>query len=900
MKKEPYASTESEILHELDTHKLSGLSQETAKHRLKKHGLNVHTKKKKKTFLTILFRQFRNIILIILLISGVIAYSHDDFIGAYTIFGLVGFLAFLGFLMEYKASKDVEALSKLSPMQSDIIRNGTKITIPSVELVVGDIVLLQRGDIIPADLRLLETSDLQIDESILTGESDAVSKTAIVLKSNISISDRTNMAYAATQVTNGHGIGVVIATGSKTQVGGIANLLSEIKEQESPLTKRLDKLGKQIALVIFAVCIIVFLVMLQRGESLELALLFAVAMGVAGIPEALPIVINVSLANGIRKMSKDNCIIKQLPAVETLGTCTVICSDKTGTLTQNKMTAQEIITFDSYVTVTGTGYEPHGDFFVANKKIQPLKIPSIAKMIEIGCHCNNAEIFHKNDSWEVAGESTEVAIKILEKKANYNPFQTRVFEHPFDPNRKLMSVVNHSQDNKSVYVKGAPEMLIEKCDYAYIKNKKVTLTQKIKAEMIQKQQSLAKKGLRVIGCAYKDYANMNFQRNSVESKLIFVGLIGIRDPPGENVAQSVKECQTAGLKVVMITGDNALTATAIATEIGIYNSKRDKVITGGELDKLTDEEFLQVADSILVYARTTPKQKLRIVNILQQLGHIVAMTGDGVNDAPALKKANIGIAMGLRGTQVAKESADMILADDDFSTITRSIEEGRNIYSNMQKFIYYLLSISFAQVLFVLLCVLLDVSLPLTAIMIIFINILTADLGAIALTYEPPSKAVMTRKPRDPTESILNERLVFGIMQIIPLVMLMAFSFYIWKLEIVGAGLQYSQSFIFAFLTVMAITHTYNSKSLHRSIFSKMFFDNIGLHAGNITAIILLLLIIYSQPFNYLFGTTPLLLSDWFVILLMAPMLVLFVEIQKVILKNEKKSIVSKHQIVQQ
>ncbi|MFT4313446.1 MAG: cation-translocating P-type ATPase, partial [Candidatus Woesearchaeota archaeon] len=714
MEKEAYLYSESELLEELDTHKTTGLTSENVHQKEKEFGKNITEKKKKHTFLTILFRQFRNIILIILLISGFIAYFHEDFVGAYTIFGTVGFLALLGFVMEYKAGKDVEALSKLSPSYADVLRDGEKKSIHTADLVPGDIVFLQTGDVVPADIRLIETSKLEVDEAILTGESVSVSKSAEKLTEEKSISEQTNMVFAATQVTNGHAVGVVVKTGSKTQVGNIAHLLTKIKDQDSPLIKRLDRLGKQIALVIFSVCVIVFFIMLSRGQPLEYALLFAVAIGVAGIPEAMPVVINISLANGIRRMAKKNCLIKQLPAVETLGACTTICSDKTGTLTQNKMTVQELYTLDTEMEVSGSGYEPHGDFKIREKIVDPLKHKDIRSLIQIASHCNNADFFHKDGSWHTIGESTEVALKVLQKKAQFDGEEDRLHEHPFDSKRKMMSVVHTSDSKSMVYAKGAPEIFVQKCTHVLHDNKVVPLNAKLLNAIKQKQHDLSQQGLRVIACGYKHYRLKEYDIDKVESHLTFVGLIAIRDPPSEGVKESVLECQKAGARVVMITGDNQVTAKAIAKEIGIFHEKTDKVLTGEELARMSDEEFTPIAQSVTVFARTTPEQKLRIVETLQKLGHVVAMTGDGVNDAPALKKANIGIAMGVRGTQVAKESSDMILADDNFSTITKSIEEGRNIYANMQKFVYYLLSISFAQVLFVLLCVLINVPSPLT------------------------------------------------------------------------------------------------------------------------------------------------------------------------------------------
>ncbi|MBW2984971.1 HAD-IC family P-type ATPase [Candidatus Woesearchaeota archaeon] len=886
-----YAKPLNDVFKSLNSTK-EGLSSGEAEKRIKEYGYNEIKEAKKDTPFRILLRQFKSFVVGILIVAAIISFFIGHNIELVVILVIIVFVILINFLEEYKASKDMAALISLTPKKSIVLRDNKKTEILSKEVTIGDILILERGNIVGADARLIEANSLKLEEAALTGESVPVTKLAGDLKAGIALAQQTNMVFAGTNITNGDGLAVVVRIGEATEIGKISRMIKGIKEETTPLQKRLDKLTKQISIAAMIVAMIVFVVGVLRGTHWSGMLIFSMAVIISGIPESLPTVVAVTLATGVKKMAKRNAIIKRLPAVETLGTCTVICSDKTGTLTQNKMVIENIFTSDIEIRVTGEGYRPEGVFLKENIKIDVKKHKTASKIFEIGVLCNNADIKKEKNDWVVDGEATEGALITVARKAgiaksDYHKKFPRKKEHPFDPVRKCMSTVHVYQGKHVVYSKGAPEMLLKKAKY-YLDNGKVKkLNKPIIDSFLQKNKEYASKGLRVLGLAFKEHKG-SLELKSVESNLIFVGLVSIRDPPEPSVKESVKRCKEAGIRVVMITGDNEITAKAIATELGIF-SEKDTILTGKELDQLNEQAFEKIINSVSVYARVAPAHKLRIVQTLQKVGHIAAMTGDGVNDAPALKKADIGIAMGKCGTDVAKEAAELVLKDDNFTTIVNAVEEGRTIYENIRKFIYYLLVGNFSEVLIILIAVIVGASLPLTALMILFINLVTSELPALGLSFEKPSAKIMKQKPREPKEGILSDYLLFKIGELVPLIVLGAIALYIWELVMKGAAIPKAQTIAFATIIFFELFHALNAKSWDESIFTKNFFSNIYVLGGITLAAVLTIIAIYLPFLQGIFGTVSLGLYDWLPVLIVASSAIFFIELQKTLLQAELK-----------
>jgi Ca2+-transporting ATPase len=766
--------------------------------------------------------------------------------------------------------------------------------------VLGDIIFLERGDLVPADARIISSTNLQVDESALTGESVPVTKDEKKISGKRPLAEQKNLVFAGGQVTNGHARCIIISTGKDTELGKIALMVKDAGEEKSPLQKRLDKLGKKFSYSVILVCIILITVGMIRGDQLGGLLLVAVAVAVSGIPESLPAVIGVALSIGMKRMAKKNAIIKRLAAVETLGTCTVICSDKTGTLTQNKMLIENIWTPDNEIKVSGNGFEPEGFFLKEKIRIDPKKHKDLSKVLEIGILCNNAQLVH-DEEWKIEGEATEGALVVLAKKAGFEKEAfhkdfPRVHEHPFDPERKLMSSVHLVGKKNMVYAKGAPERIIDRSSYYFERGKIKKLDNRTKNTILEKNRSYAKKGYRVLALAFKNHPSKKFGMGIIEKDLVFTGLVSIRDPPEPSTMEAIKECKDAGIKVVMITGDNPLTAKAIAEELGIIDKKEDEdklldhgIITGDEMDRLSDTEFSRIVGHISVYARVTPKHKLKVIKCLQDNGEIVAMTGDGVNDAPALKKADIGVAMGRCGTDVAKEASEMIIKDDNFATIVYAVKEGRTIYRNILKFVYYLLPGNISEVFLILIATLAGILPPLTPLMILFINLVTSDIPALGLALEKPDKNIMKENPRSPKEGILNHYMFLKLTQVFPIIVLGTLSLYLWEIYIRNASVAQAQTIAFATLIMFELFHVFNAKSFSSSVFSKLTFNNIYLIIGVGASIALMLCAVYIKAFNEIFGTVPLSMNHWVQIILVSSLVLFYMEFQKVILSSEIK-----------
>ena len=869
----------------VNTLRYGGLSSAEAQSRLLSHGQNALSSERAENALMILARQFKNIIIFMLFGAAGISYMLDEHVEFVIVLLIIVITVLIGFFEEYKASRDMEALKRLTPRTARVLRDSKETTIDAAFVVVDDIILLRRGEIVSADARLLSSEELLVDESALTGESNAVEK------SIASPNERGRTVFSGAAVLAGEAVAKVQHIGHESEIGKIATMMSGIELQVTPLQRRLDRLGKQFSVIVFAICIGILLLGIARGSAFSASLLLAVSVAVAGIPESLPAVIGVALAIGTKRMAKQGAIIKRLPVVETLGTCTIICTDKTGTLTQNKMVIESIYTPDVTIQVTGEGFSPEGLFLRENETIDPKKHHAIQKMLEIGTLCNNSTLEKRGGEWCINGESTEGALVVLARKAGIDREDLhtrcpRVHEHPFDPTRKLMSSVHLVKKKPIVYAKGAPEMILLRCKQYLAGGGVHAMTTKMREEVTEQQRVYATQGMRVLALAYKEHQGKTYEIHRIESGLIFVGLVAMRDPPAPGVKEAIAQCEAAGIWTVMITGDNEITATAIAEDLGIYASG-DRVVSGEDLDRMSDDAFAKIANEVAVFARMTPAHKLRIVKALQTAGNIVAMTGDGVNDAPALKKADIGVAMGKRGTEVAKEAADMVITDDHFATIAVAVREGRTIYANIRKFIYYMFAANFSEVLLILIATLLGVLPPLTPIMILFINLVTSDVPAMGLCFERPPEKVMRQRPRNPKEGVLNEYLFFKIGQVVPVIVLGTIVLFIWEYTVHKAPILQAQTVAFVTIIFFELFHAFNAKSWDETAFSRKTFTNPVLYAGYAVSILLTIAAVYVPAAQDLFGTYPLALSDWLVVLAVTFSIILFTEIQKTAINAE-------------
>ncbi len=854
---EYYQLNKKEVLKELSSSE-DGLTSLEAKTRLKKYGFNEIKEEKKITPLKIFLLQFKSFIVYILIAAFIISLLVQEFIDATFIFVIIILNAILGFIQEYKAEKSIEALKKLTAQTSLVLRNNQEQKIPSKELVSGDIILIEEGTRIPADCYLLESVELKIDESTLTGESTPVNKNITVLNKKTPINSQENMLFSSTLTVSGHGKAIITSTGMKTEIGKIATIIQEAGEKLTPLQIRLKQLGISLGIISIILTIIVFVAGLTKGIALFEMSLIAISLAVAAIPEGLPAVVTICLALGVQRMIKRHVLIRKLASVETLGSTTVICSDKTGTLTHNQMTVKKIYANDKIIDVTGQGYGLKGDFFYENKKYD---VKNIKLLLETCILCNNAKI----SSDKLFGDPTEIALLVAAKKANISSDYKRISEIPFSSEKKYMATVNLISNKKLMFFKGATEVILNRCKYIEIDNKILSLTKEYKEKILTVNDNLATNALRILAFAYGS-----------SDKLIFLGLIGMIDPPRKEVKNSIELCEKAGIKVVMITGDHKLTAQAIAREISLGN----KTLTGDELDKLNDKELKKLVKNIDIYARVSPEHKVRILEALQKNNNIVAMSGDGVNDAPALKKADIGVAVG-SSTDVAREASDMILTDDNFTSIVNAVEEGRSIYSNIKKFVMYLLSSNLGELLTVFSAIMIGLKLPLIAIQILWMNLVTDGLPALALSVDKPEPHIMNKPPRNPKEHIINKISVFNML-LVAIIMaigtLLLFNYYI-KID-----LRYAQTVAFTTLIMFQMFNVLNFRSDH-SIFKTSLLENKKLIYAILGSIALQFLIIYT-PISSIFKVTQLTLFDWFLIILVSCSVLVIFEIKKIFFKQ--------------
>ena len=871
----------NKILDEFKTSS-KGISQQEAEKRLEKYGLNEIKEEKKISIFQIFFSQFKSPLIIILLAAIILTLIIGKYTDSILISIIVIVNALLGFAQEYKAEKSIEALKKLTSLKATVIRDGNEKRILAKELVPGDIIRLEEGEKIPADARLLETISLETHESALTGESTSVAKETNLIKGKKSVAEQSNMIFSGTTITKGRGKAVVVRTGMKTEIGKIAEMMQSEKKEQTPLQLTLAKFGKLLGVAVIVICIIVFLTGLLRGNEIIEMFESAIALAVAAIPEGLPTVVTITLALGVTRLVRKNALVRKLHSVETLGCTNVICTDKTGTLTKDEMTVKELFVNNRLIEVTGQGYSKKGGFLDSTLNDYEL-------LLRVSSLCNNASINHE----KIFGDPTETALLVCAAKANLSRENLeqdfpRIYEIPFDSERKMMTTIHKNKDKEIAFVKGGPKQIIDKCSFYYEDRRIIKLTKSKKEELLNKNREMASKALRILGMAFRELPKkIKYSAENIEKELVFVGFAGMIDPPRAEVKDAINLCRKAGIRVIMLTGDQRTTAKAIGIQIGLID-KDDKVITGTDIMELSDREFDNVVKEVNIFARISPSDKIRIVDSLKKYGNIVAMTGDGVNDAPALKKADIGIAMGITGTDVSKEASDMILTDDNFASIVNSVEEGRGIYDNIKKFVEYLLSSNLGEILVIFVAMLIGFPLPLIAIHILWINLATDGLPALALSVDPIELGIMERKPRKKESQIFSKNIILRMMAVG--IIMCAGTLALFKFYDPINNLIYAQTMAFSTLMMFQMFNVLNCRSERNSLFKIGVFSNRYL-IGAIAISILLQIMVIQTRLGTFFKTTPLLLIDWIYVVLMSSTVLIFGEIIKLIRNKIKRPI---------
>ena len=882
-----------EVVDLLDGNPERGLDQFEVKHLQETFGPNAITAKKGKGPLKRFLLQFHQPLIYILIVSGIITALLQEWVDSGVIFGVVLVNAIIGYIQEAKAVNALAALARTMTTEATVLRQGEKKRIPATELVPGDIVLLTGGDKVPADMRLLAIRNLRVDESALTGESLPVEKTEGELDHDTLPADRRNMAYASTLVTYGQGKGIVTATGDHTEVGRISELIASADELATPLTRKITDFSHILLYAILALAALTVAVGILRGQPLFDMFMAAVALAVGAIPEGLPAAVTITLAIGVSRMAKRKAIIRKLPAVETLGSTTVICSDKTGTLTENQMTVQEIMAGGILYEVTGAGYNPFaGKILPKGNSSDPGNFPSLVKCLRAGVLCNDSILLNNNSEWQVQGDPTEGALLVAGIKGGVDlTEQKNRFPHldvlPFESEHQYMATLHKSEDSNKrlIYIKGAVEAVLARCGSRL--DARGASSDLDADEILYQVEHMAKRGLRVLAFAEKKLPAIvnNITHDDVRADLVFIGLMAMIDPPRAEAVQAIRVCQAAGMRVKMITGDHAVTAATIAGQIGLHgmtteNGDRPRVLTGRDLAALSDRELIEQAEKTAVFARVAPEQKLRLVEALQSRGHVVAMTGDGVNDAPALKQADIGVAMGITGTEVAKEAADMVLTDDNFSSIEAAVEEGRGVFDNLTKFIVWTLPTNLGEGLVIMAAIFFGVTLPILPVQILWINMTTAGFLGLMLAFEPKEPGIMTRSPRDPQTPILTRNLIGRILLVGGLLLIASFALFQWEMAR-GADIAQARTVAVNVFVVMELFYLFNCRSLTKSIFQLGFFSNMWVFGG--VAVMLLVQIVYTYlpVMNRLFQSAPIDLGAWVRIVAAGMTAYLIVEAEK-------------------
>ncbi len=905
--KASHAQPINDAVAEFQTHLEQGLNQKEALERLRKFGANELTEKPRPGFLSLLWDQFNNYLVIILIVAAVIAALLGEYVDSIAIMCIVVLNAVIGVIQESKAEQALAALKKMSAPNAQVIRDGYQVTVASRELVPGDIVLLEAGNYVPADLRLVTTVNLKVEEASLTGESVPVEKNAaLVLDQEAGLGDRKNSAFMSTMVTYGRGKGLVTGTGMRTQIGLIAEMIQSYEEEDTPLQQKLEHLGKVLGTICIAICVVVLVYGLIRdthltdvlntgflnyweAEKKDIINLFltAVSLAIAAVPEGLPAIVTICLALGMQQMVKHHALIRKLPAVETLGCATVVCSDKTGTLTQNQMTVVQGWAGDKRFRITGEGYNPIGQFSVDGKPSDLRTDPDATVLLHGAVLCNDAKLEERSDtagtrSWQMVGDPTEGAMVVAAAKGGFRRGEMeqafpRVQEIPFDSERKRMTTIHRrdgSQSQASVasftypqfvaFVKGAPDIVLDHCTHIQQAGQAIALTEERRKKVLEQNRDMASNALRVLGVAYRPLTEVpeSLRPEDLEKNLTFVGLLGMIDPARPEVMEAVNVARGAGLRSIMVTGDYKDTAEAIAREIGLL-TKGGLVLTGPEIEKLSDHELAARTDNLQVCCRVSPQHKTRIVDALKSRDHVVAMTGDGVNDAPALKRANIGVAMGITGTDVTKQTADMVLTDDNYASIVAAIEQGRIIYSNIRKFVYFLLACNAGEILIIFGSMLLGLPIPLRPVQLLWLNLVSDGAPALALGMEKGDPDIMKHPPRPPKEPVINRDMAIGIGVIAvvdAIAILLAFYF---GLQRYPGNLEAAQTIAFVTLCTSELLRAYTARSEYHSVFAIGVFSNKWMNWAVLASFLLVLAVVYVPFLQPFFDTVPLTLNDW-------------------------------------
>jgi P-type Ca2+ transporter type 2C len=857
-----YAQNVQEVLKKIQTDKDDGLTSDNVKERLEKFGKNELPRAKKRSWWMRLLLQFRNMLIYVLLAAALVTALMEHWIDMWVILGVVVVNALIGFVQEGKAEQALESIRDMLSLEAVVVRDGKKKTIQAEELVPGDIVILKSGDKIPADLRLIQSRDLQVEESPLTGESTSVEKSTDPVDEDAVLGDQTSMAFSGTIVTFGNGAGVVTATGLQTELGKIKSMMSDVQEITTPLLQKIDTFGKWLSIIILGVTGAFFAFgYFFREYALDDLFLAAISLVVASIPEGLPAIMTITLAIGVKRMAARNAIIRRLPSVETLGAVNVICSDKTGTLTRNEMTAQTVVTAEKEYRIKGTGYEPKGKIFLDEKEVTPEEDKVLWQLLKTIRVNNNAQIEQQDGQWKLTGTPTEGALLTLSYKAGLKDLESRRIDTiPFESDHKYMATLSTLGEDRFIFMTGAPERVIEMCDRQYTEAGEKAIDENFWEE---KSDEIAAKGQRLLGAAFQkvDNSRKDIEKKDLKKNKVFLGIIGIIDPSRDEVLDSIKECKEAGIEVKMITGDHALTAKAIGKEIGIGDGK--KAVTGKELEEMSDEKLREIVKEYDVYARTSPEHKIRIVTALQKNNRLCAMTGDGVNDAPALKKANIGIAMGIKGTEVSKDASEMVLADDNFASIVNAVEEGRTVYDNIRKALVFLLPTNGAEALVLMSAVVMGIVMPITPLQVLWVNMVTAVTLALALSFEPMEEKLMQRPPRKPDAPILGKFLLFRIAFVSLLICALTLSMFNYALN--GLKLEENLARTLAVNTLVAgqLFYLFNCRKIKFPSIDKRFFNNKHAFFASVTLILLQMVFVYTPFMNTLFATKAIDASLW-------------------------------------
>ncbi len=899
-----HALSVSESLAQWGTPIDQGLTAQQVEAARQRYGRNALEEAPSQPWWRRLLAQFQELVIWILLAAAIISAALQEWIDAAAIVAIVILNAMIGFFQEERAERALSALQKLSSPMARVLRQGTIQAVPAVELVPGDLIQLEAGDNIPADARLLRTFSLSVQEAALTGESTPVDKDAEApVPVEASLGDRRTMVYLGTVATTGKATALVTSTGMDSELGHIAGLLQRTERELTPLQRRLEELGRILIVLCLSIVVVILGLQLLRGGNWVDALLSAVSLAVAAVPEGLPAVVTITLALGLQRMVKRSALVRKLPSVETLGSVTVICSDKTGTLTRNEMTVRELAVGHSLLRVSGIGYAPHGTFSESHEPNDPAvqetpidlaSRPDVIQLLTIGAVCNNAQVVPRQDGvegWQVLGDPTEGALIVLAAKAQIKASsRTHALLHelPFDSTRKAMSVVVRAPDGSTwMFAKGAPEVLLSKSVAERIGHDERPLSEERRRDWLRINSEMASRALRVLALAYRPLASQS-PGEATEDQLVFAGLVGMIDPPREEVRDAVGKCREAGIRPVMITGDHPETAQAVARELTII-SATDEVVTGVDLDRITDDELTQRVDRISVYARVSAEHKLRVVDAWKKRGQVVAMTGDGVNDAPAVRAADIGIAMGITGTDVTKEASDMILMDDNFTSIVNAIEEGRGIFDNIQKVLQFLLSCNLGEILLMLVASLLGWPLPLLPIHLLWINLVTDGLPALALSLEPPEPGVMKRQPRNPNESILSWSVSWAIVVQGLLVGGVAIGAFAWFYRHPD-DLQKAQTITFCVVVFSELLRAIAARSQTWNAFQLGFFSNPALLLAIGLSGLLQIGVVMIPAMQSVFAIYPHVTTDWLVIALAALIPVSGIELAKTLVRSMKKA----------